>query len=436
MKDSEVKYQKSDIRSFINNPLFAGSFIMIFGSNAVNFFNYLYHLVIGRLLGPSSYGELASLISIIGLLGILPVSISIVIIKFVSSAKNNEDVGNLIAWLKEKVFQLSLVLFLSIIIIAPFISSFLHINNISYFILLGISFLFSLQTNFYRSILQGLLKFKQSVISTLVESSAKLVLSVVLVVLGWQLFGAVLALVLSAILGFYFTLTFLKFPKIVEIKKPIYLRQMIMFTLPATVQSIASTSFYSSDLILVKHFFSSYDAGIYAALSTLGKIIFFGTGPISSVMFPLVSKRFIRGENVKKIYYYSFLTTMVLAILILLFYLVAPEIAIGLLYGEAFLEASSLLFWIGVFIALFSLVSLIVNFELAKGKTVAVYFQLAAALLQIILIWFFHQSLFEVIKVSIIVAGLLLGSLLIYSRYEDKISVSNRPGLQTGKNNS
>lgn len=409
---------------------------MIFGSNAVNFFSYLYHLIIGRLLGPSSYGELASLISIISLLGILPVSISIVIIKFVSSAKNNEDVGNLIAWLKRKVFQLSLLLFLFIIMISPFVSSFLHINKISYFILLGVSFLFSLQTSFYRSILQGLLKFKQSVISTLVESGAKLVLSVLLVFLGWQLFGAVSALVLSAILGFYFTLTFLKFPKIGEIKKPIYIKQMMIFTLPATVQSIASISFYSSDLILVKHFFSSHDAGIYAALSTLGKIIFFGTGPIGSVMFPLVSKKFAKGEDVKKIYHYSFLTTLVLAVLILFFYSAAPEIAIGLLYGKAFLEASSLLFWMGVFITLFSLASLLVNYELAKGKTAAVYFQLAAAFLQIILIWFFHQSLLEVIKVSIIVTGLLLLSLLIYSRYGDKVSVGNRPGLQTGKNNS
>lgn len=425
-----IKNSKLGVLVFrlINHPLFAGSAIMVFGSNAVNLFNYLYHLIIGRILGPESYGELASLISIIGLLGILPVSISVVIIKYVSSLKE-EEVNNLIGWLRIKTFQASVILFFIIVLISPIISSFLHISKISHFILLGIAFLFSLQTNIYRSILQGLLKFKESVISTLAESSAKLILSIVLVLLGLKIFGAVVALVLSAVLGFLFTTFYLKFPSTNNIKKPANIKSMVMFTLPAIVQSIAQTSFYSSDLILVKHFFSSHDAGIYAALSTLGKIIFFGTGPIGSVMFPLVSKRQASGENFRKVYIYSFLATVILAILILVFYLLAPEIAIGILYGKSYLEASSLLFWMGLFITLFTLSSLIINYGLARSETNIVYFQLIAAFFQIMIIWFFHHSLFEVILVSVIVTGLLLISLLIYSGYGDKISIRDHSGI-------
>ncbi len=78
---------KKYFKQLITNPLFSGSAIMIFGSNFVSFINYLFHLVMGRMLGPASYGELAALIALIGLLGMIPASMSLVIVKYVSSAK-------------------------------------------------------------------------------------------------------------------------------------------------------------------------------------------------------------------------------------------------------------------------------------------------------------------------------------------------------------
>ena len=55
-------------------------------------------------------------------------------------------------------------------------------------------------------------------------------------------------------------------------------------------------SWHNIDVILVKHYFSADEAGHYAALSQLGKIIIFGTGAIASVMFPLVVERFEKHE--------------------------------------------------------------------------------------------------------------------------------------------
>lgn len=424
------------LSNLIKHPLFAGSAVMVFGSNAVNFLNYLYHLIIGRLLGPSSYGELASLISLMGLLGILPGSITTVIIKFVSSAKEDKETSKLISWLRVKILQLSFVFFLSIILISPFTAAFLHISNKIYFYLIAISFLFSLQSGLLKSILQGLLKFKETVISTLGETGSKLILSVSLIFLGLHLFGAMIGIVVSAVLGWIITTHYLKFKKNKKIEKPANIKSMFIFTFPVVIYSLAITSLYSSDLLLVKHFFSSHDAGIYASLSTLGKIIFFGTGPIASVMFPLVSKRQAKGENYRKIFIYSFLATALLALFILFIYWQAPQFAIYLLYGKAYLEGSNLLVWFGIFITLFTLASLIISYGLSLGRTAVVIFPFFAAIFQIILIWLFHQNLFEVILVSVVVTGLLLISLLIYSSYGDRVSFSYRPNVQTGKNNS
>lgn len=401
--------------NLIGHPLFAGSFIMIFGSNAVSFLNYIYHIVMPRMLGPANYGEVAAIISLIGLLGVIPGSLNLVIIKYISSAKNDEEVSSLISWLKNKVLITSLFFSLAIFLVSPFISSFLHINKIYYLILVSVSLLFSIQSLFNRSVLQGVLRFKEMVISMLAENIIKLLAGILLVYLGFQVGGAMAGLVISAFFGWYITNFFLHYQgrqtNVVKINS----RQVLAFTIPVLIQSMAVTSLYSSDVILVKHFFSSHDAGIYAALSNLGKIIFFGAGPISAVMFPLVAKRNAKGENYKKIFILSLLATVLFSISILLLYWLYPNLAISLLFGAKYLEAANLLVWFGLFMTLFTLSSLFISYSLSLEKTSIVILPFIAAIGQIILIWFFHQTLYTVIIISIISAALLLASLLIYS---------------------
>ena len=405
---------KKFFTEIITHPLFSGSAVMVFGSNAINVLNYIYHLIMGRLLGPADYGELASLISLIGLLGIIPASIGISVIKYVSSAKNDLEIGNMISWLKTRILQASFIFFVIILVISPLIASFLKIHNVAYFILIAASFLFTLQSGLNRSILQGLLKFKETVISILAENSIKLILSILLVYLGLQVGGAILALVVAALLGWIVTNLYLRYH---EVSPPSFTRDikaMLMFTVPVFIQTIATTSLYSSDVILVKHFFSSQEAGIYAALSTLGKIIFFGAGPIGAVMFPLISQKKTRGQNYRKIFTLSLLTTGLFAAGITAIYYLFPILAIKLLYGSAYLTASNLLVWFGISVSFFTLSFLLISYNLSLGKTFVVVFPLMAAIGQIILIWFFHQSLFMVVLISIFMTALLLISLLIY----------------------
>lgn len=408
---------KKTIQTIIDHPLFSGSTIMIVGSTAVSFLNYLFHLVLGRMLGPANYGEFAAVISLIVLLGIIPGSLNMVVIKHISIAKDEIEVASLIHWFKTKILLASLIFSLIILLASPAISSFLKIDKGYYLILVAISFFFSIQSLLNRSILQGLLKFKEMVVSLLLENGVKLLLSIILIYLGFQVGGAVTAFVISIIIGWYITDIYLKNHNKQDSKQKIDIKKILLFSFPVLIQTISITSIYSSDVILVKHFFLSHDAGIYAALSTLGKIIFFGAGPIGAVMFPLVSKRHAEGQQYKKIFLYSFLATLLLSVCIITTYFFFPAIAIQLLYGSAYLEASSLLVWFGLFVSLFTLSSLLVNYCLSLGQTRVVLLPLFAAILQIILILLFHRTLYAVIMVSTIISALLLASLLIYSSY-------------------
>lgn len=400
--------------NLIKNPLFSGSVVMIIGSNTTNFLNYIYHFVIGRLLGPSSYGELVSIISLIALLGILPTSLSLVVIKFISSAKNKRTIGNLSSWFQEKTLITSLMMFFLCTIGSAFIANFLKIQNILLIIIAASTFLFSLPALLNRSILQGLLMFKEYVFSMLAENSLKLILGGLLVYLGFSVMGALLGLLIAMGFGVFISRRYISnyfSPKNIGSPK---ISPLLLYSVPVILYSLAQTSLYSTDLILVKHFLSSYDSGIYAALSTLGKIVFFGTAPVGAVMFPIISRRQSIGQKYLNIFFYSFIFTLLISLLVLLIYKIFPSMVVTLLYGKAYLEASNLLIWFGIFIMLFTLSNLFVSFYLSLGKTKVVILPLLTAFLQILGIWFYHRDLISVISISILVSALLLLSLFVY----------------------
>lgn len=117
------------IKNFIKHPLFSGSMIMVVGSLGVNAVNYLYHVLMGRILGPVNYGTLASLYSIIYLVGIVPISTGVAIVKFISSAKDRKEAYSIYSSLKRFVFFVALATLVILFAASPVIARFLNIDN-------------------------------------------------------------------------------------------------------------------------------------------------------------------------------------------------------------------------------------------------------------------------------------------------------------------
>lgn len=423
------------VKKIIKHPLFAGSMIMIIGNNLVNLLSFIYTLLMGRLLGPANYGTLVSLLSLVGLIAMIPFSLGLVIIKFVSSSKSQKYSEVLINWFNKKILRFSLLITGLVIVTSPITASFLNINNSLLIILIGFSFLFNVTAFYNRSVLQGLLKFKQVVGSVIAENLIKLIFSLIVIYLGWSLFGVVSVYVASSFFSWIITRKFIKdhLSKIDE--RPEKLKTIFLYAFPVLIQAVSSTSLISADLILVKHFFSSFDAGLYASLSTLGKIVFFAASPVSAVMFPIISKKQSIGENYQRIFFFSLFLTSIISCCVLFVYLFLPSLPILILFGSAYLSGAGLLFWMGVFTAIYTLSSVFISFHLSLGQTKVVIFPAIAAIGQIVGINLFHQSLVQVIEVSITVVSLLLLSLIVYFFYARKTNFSDSSSLQAGKNN-
>jgi O-antigen/teichoic acid export membrane protein len=414
-------------KKFISHPLFSGSLVMVGGSMAVNIVNYFYHVFMGRILGPVNYGTLASLYSIIYLIGIVPISASVAIVKFISSAKNQTEVYSIYLALRRFVFFLALTTSLVLFVASPFIAKFLNISNFWLISLVSVILFFLIIALVNQATSQGLLKFLGSVAPSFISAVVKLTAGLTLVFLGFSVFGAMVGIVIAVICAYLYSVWFIG--RVLQKRKgTVYkLKPFFIYSFPVLVQALAFTSFFTTDVILVKHFLPAFQAGIYAALSTLGKIIYFAASPITATMFPIVSSRKAAGEGYYKVFLVSFVVTVLLSAAIVVFYWLFPNIAIGVLYGKAYLSARAELVWMGAFILFYTLSYLLVNYSLSLGKVKIVMLPLFFSLIQIPAIWFFHGTILQVIQISLVLSILLFLLLTLYLGY-------NRLGKIYGKN--
>lgn len=420
------------MKKILNNSFFKGSLIMLLGSNIYNLGQFIYHFLAGRFLGKALYGDLASIISLIAYFGIIQLALGLTIVKFIAQQKNKNVLFNFVKWFNLWGLVLAGSLAVIALMLAPFIAGFLNINyKASFYVLPVFIFFFSI-IYIHRSILQGLLKFKKLALSYILETVLKIVLTLFFIILGWSVFGAVVALTLTVFIVFLMTrisLASLLRGKKREMPKVL---PLVKYSFPVLMQGLALNSMYSTDLILVKHFLSSQEAGIYASLSILGRIVFFGSTPILQVMFPYVAKKFSQGQSVKKIFIFSLLLTASISFCIILAYYFLPQIFINVLYGREYLQGAPILWIFGVSMGLLSLSTLFIQFFLSIEKSKVVFIFVLTAILQAVLILMIHNSILEVLKINILTTALLLGSLCVYFAY---VVIRGSSGIQTRKDN-
>lgn len=415
---------KEIVKKTLKNPLIAGSSVLFAGIMFANFGNYLYHLLMGRMLGPQNYGALISLISLAYIFSIISTALSTTVVKFVTKYKAKKDFKKIyqLFWrLKIGFLVFGAFLFVAFFLIKDEISQFLNIPDSSPVLLVSIWMVIGFLSFINEGTLRAFLKFNFLSFNSIFGTIMKLGLAVFLVRIGFSVNGALGAIILGTLLPYLISFLPLRFlNQYKDGKEKIPWNEFFSYSGPVLVAVLGLTSLYSSDVILVKHLFPAYEAGLYASLAVLGKIVFFGSSTVQMVMFPLVSERFENGKNYQNFFKQSFLIVAGISLVITTIYFSFPRLMIHLLYGPAYLKAAPYLGIFAVFISLYSLSSLLVNFFFSIKKVMVGLFPLFAAISQICLILVFHSSVAQVIGVSIGVSALLLFSLLLFYWQNEK----------------
>lgn len=409
------------IAKLFKNRFISATFWMFVATGISNVGNYLYHLLmIIMISSPKVFGELESAIALLYILYVPLMTLSLVIIKFVSSAKGKGDdvaVASLYHYFNKGLLIGGTVFTLLIILLSPVISSFLHFSSLSMVVLLALTFMTSMLSTFMRSILQGLTNFFSLSIISFVEVFAKILLSVILIYLGYKALGGLGAFVISGLVGYLVGYFYVRKAKLKNSNEKIDPKPFIKYAIPAFFTTFASISFITSDILMVRHFFPGVESGYYSFLSLLGKIIYFAASPIITAMFPLVSEHHAKGERYTHFLYYSLGITFLFIIPLVSLYYLFPQIVINLFPNKNYGSIASLLGPMSVFFSLYVLNTVLTTFYLSIHRIAPTALNVLGAVSQIFFLYLFHQSLSQMIFVSTLTSFVLLICLLLYYPY-------------------
>jgi O-antigen/teichoic acid export membrane protein len=387
------------------------------GSFIVSTANYLFHLLLIRLLLPSQYGEFLSYLSFLYIITIPAGTLNLIVSKHVSSFRGQGDkrsINIFFYWILKKTFVPALLLAFIIILSAGQLSTLLKARPTAFYVLS-----LSLLTSFGESITSSYLLAFQKFVTNLKVSLSGILLKITLAFLfvrfGLGATGGVVAILFASITSISLGLYALKrhvYPPLKLTKKVNF--NIKKFTFYSLIFSTGMLSLISLDMLLVRYFFNPHLSGIYASLSTLGKMIYFGITPLSMLAMMIVSNRHSASQNTKTVISKLSLLALTLGLIGVSIFAFFPDRVILILSGPQYLEGSRYLPFVAFSMFLFGLSNLILTSLFAVEKPKASILLLVACLLQPLLIGIFHQDLIQVIMINLTLHLFLFLSLLSY----------------------
>jgi hypothetical protein len=170
------------------------------------------------------------------------------------------------------------------------------------------------------------------------------------------------------------------------------------------------------DILLVKHFFPPSEAGIYAAVALVGRVVFMLSWSVVSSMFP-VSAGHAHPKGGHSVLYTGLLLVGILTTAFIAVVVLAPEAIWTMLLGKPFLLGtvtfSILLTEYAVMTAIYCVAVVIMMYEISRRIGTAAWVQLGASALLTGAIWRYHGSLSQVILVQVFVMCGLLAAVVI-----------------------
>lgn len=417
----------SKIKTIIKDPTLAGTFIVTVGVFLGSIFSYLLQIGLGHLLSIEDFGIFNAFLSLSIIFGIPAGAISVSLIKKVSEylAKNDFYTLRKLFWSFSKVaLALGVAISTVFVVLNPIVASYLNIPHGTVIYIFAGFLAFSFINVAPLAYLQGLLRFKAYAFLSLVSQFLRLIIPLGLVYAGFAVAGAYIGLTLVGLLTFLVALLLLaknfkqgKTPTDnngQESPIPVIYKQLLTFSLPVLFINLGINLLNNTDIVMVKHFFTPYEAGVYAGVVTMCKVYLFGAGIVQVVMFPQISHLYALGANYKS-RFVKFLSLQLLLIFGGLgMFSLFPSLINSLMFGGKFMDSVSYLPLFAVFMSFYILITFLSMFLLAISKTKAFLVILPACVLQYILISSFHTNLFSVIKANILSTGLACLFIIIY----------------------
>lgn len=408
---------RQTINYFRRDELTKYGSIMFISSIITGTFNYIYHIYMGRVLGPEEYGTFGALFAIFYMIGIISQTLSTSTTRFISKfIGEGKEIGFFIKHSVKYTIIIGMIISIIFLLLSNWLKDILKLADIKpILVLIFILFLGWISPIMVGS-LRGIKKFPQLGFTNISNSFFKLIFGIIFVTIGFGVAGALMGIAIGMLFALIISIIFIKpYIKPNNPHDPDFkFRNFYLYSIPVLLAMISYSIPSNLDVILVKYFFSPIEAGLYTSISIFGKIVFFFSNAIGMVMFPIVAEKYAKKENTKNVLKNSLLYAGTLSGFFVALYTIFPEIIIKT-FGNRYLDAANYIVLYGLGMFFFSLIIIIMEYHLAIKNLRYIVLFTGFTIIEVIMLVIYSHSIFGMIEVLLSANFIFLIISMVYT---------------------
>ncbi len=319
------KFVAPEIFNKAINHKHSGTVLLVFASLFGNVMNFLYSAYLGNTISLEQFG-LISLFGSFSYLTQIPFSVFSNIVTQTSAfhfGKEKKHPKYIWRNYSKWAFNTAILFSLAWILAIPYLRTVFKSDSIIPFIIFTPVWIIGLLGSVNGGFLTGSHQFKITSVLGITEAVSKFLLTVLFVTLNQKqniYFALPLSMIISTIFGWYFSS---QTPED-ETSKASATKIRFPFKFAGTIilNKLSFVAFLGLDILIAKIILSPADAGRFALVSLIGKMLYFFSSLSGQFILPMVSKAEGAQENSKSIFNKIFLIT--------LFFTVATYLGLGI----------------------------------------------------------------------------------------------------------
>lgn len=388
----------------------SGSAIMLTGLGLVTLINFGYNIAVARFLGPTAFGHTTAVYTLLILISSVTLSFQILTAKIVAQQTSPKAQTVAYKGFHWRGWIAGIVVALLLLVFRHAVTDYLNLPDPLLIEMLAVGTAFYVPLGARRGYIQGVCHFRHLALNLVLEGVFRFGGSLVLILMGAGVKGVIAANAAAVVIAYFLARPQLHPSADSTPEVPVAFRE----GLQAAVFFAGQVVINNCDIVVVKHFFPSEFAGVYAAVAMVGRVVFAFSWAVVSSMFPIVAET---SSRQKKEDYGVLGTSLLLVFAICLLFVVTLSLAPGeiwtWLFGRQFATAggadfSNLLTLYAVSTGIYALSVVIIAYEMSRKIANTGWVQLLISGIVIAGIYLFHSSLAQVIWVQVITMIFLL----------------------------
>jgi O-antigen/teichoic acid export membrane protein len=389
------------------SKVFTGSVIMLAGSVLVSIANFGYNIGVAHLLGPGDFSQAAAAVTLLMLASCINLAYQLVTAKLVAKTTIPAERAAVYQYLMRRAWMVGFGLSAVFVGASRWIASYLRMPSPTLVILLGLGMLFYIPLGVRRGGMQGTCHFLRLSLNLAAEAFVKLFAAMILVVGGAGVLGAVSAISLSVLAAFLLPTNDRELRQLPSQYHP----GSFLESMQAIIFFVGQVIINNVDILMVKHYFAPSEAGIYAAVALVGRLLYFATWSVTSAMFPISAGSAAEKES-RSVLVVPLLFVAGLSTVFVVFLASFPGLVIRTLFGSDFHRVSAgveqLLVMNALATAVYAVCVVLITYEMSRRIANTGWLQLVVSFLIVLGVSFFHASLMQVIVIQQVLRALLL----------------------------